>query len=72
MSFSMSFFATVKDSFASNYVSPFAIALGTKSFLIVILNSLWNIGPATQLIGSKLIGKIKQGNKRGRSLPKKV
>jgi len=53
-------FWTIRNSFADNYISPFAIALGTQSYLVALLNSVWNLGPASQLIGSKLIGKTKR------------
>ena len=53
-------FWSVRRSFGDNYIAPFAIALGTKSSLITILNSLWNLGPISQLIGSKFVGKTKR------------
>jgi len=53
-------FCTIRNAFADNYLSAFAIALGTQSFLVAILNSIWNLGPATQLLGAKFVGKIKR------------
>jgi len=45
---------SAKASFGDNYVTPFAISLGTSNPLVVILNSLWNLGSAFQLLGAKL------------------
>lgn len=53
-------FWTIRKSFGDNYIAPFAIAMGTKSSLITILNSLWNLGPISQLAGAKFVGKTKR------------
>jgi MFS family permease len=53
-------FWTIRKSFGDNYLAPFAIAIGTRNSLITILNSLWNLGPISQLIGAKYVGKTER------------
>ncbi len=53
-------FWTFRTSFGDYYIAPFTIAMGAKSSLIIILNSIWNLGPISQLVGSRFIGKTKR------------
>ncbi len=53
-------FASAKSSLGDNFIAPFTIAIGTASPLVAIINSLWNINPASQLFGSKLVEKFKR------------
>lgn len=51
-------FATIKDSIANNYVSPFAIAINSPDYMIGLLSSIPGLlGPISEWRSSKLIGK---------------
>ncbi len=50
-------FWSIRASLADQYISPFAILSNMSNPLVVILNSIWNLGPITQLLGSKKVGK---------------
>ncbi len=53
-------FWSVRASFGDYYISPFVIAMGIGNSLVTIINSIWSLGPVSQLFGSKLIGKYKR------------
>jgi len=51
-------FASVKNSFGSYYISPFAVAINASSSLVALLTSISGLlGPLSQVFGSKLITK---------------
>ena len=51
-------FATIKESVASNYISPFAIVLNSPNYLIAMLSSIPGLlGPISELFSSRLIEK---------------
>lgn len=51
-------FASVKTSFGSYYLSPFAVAINVSSSLVALLTSISGLlGPISQIFGSKLITK---------------
>jgi len=50
-------FATAKDSFGHQYVSPFAIAINSSSSMVAMITSINGlIDPLSQMFGSRLIG----------------
>ena len=50
------FFATVKDSIANNYITPFAIAINSSDSLIAMLSSIPGLlGPVSEFYSSRLI-----------------
>lgn len=52
-------FNSAKDSVGVEYVSPFAIAINSSNSLVALLSSIPGIlGPLSQIIGSKKIGKV--------------
>lgn len=53
-------FWSARSSFGDQYIAPFTIAMGASNSLVTILNSVWNLGPISQLLGSKLVGKHKR------------
>lgn len=60
-------FWSFRSSLGDHFVAPFAIFTNMSNSIITIINSLWSIGPAAQLIGSK---KIKNGTQRKQILKK--
>ncbi|MEA3413961.1 MAG: MFS transporter [Nanoarchaeota archaeon] len=50
-------FWSVKSSLGDHYLAPFSIAMNASNSIVAILNSLWNLGPISQLFGSRLVGK---------------
>ena len=51
-------FASAKNSFGTNYISPFAIAINASSSMIAMLSSISGLlGPLSQLFSSRLIEK---------------
>lgn len=62
-------FASAKEAFGTNYVSPFAIAINMSNSLVAMLSSVAGIfGPISQMFGSRLIEK----HSRKKVLRKKV
>ncbi len=52
------FFATIKDSVANNYITPFAIAINSTDSLIAMLSSIPGLlGPVSEFYSSRLIEK---------------
>ena len=50
------FFATIKDSVANNYITPFAIAINSSDSLIAMLSSIPGLlGPVSEFYSSRLI-----------------
>jgi len=50
-------FYSARSSFGDQYISPFAIMIGSSNSLVAIINSIFNIGLISQLFGGKLVGK---------------
>ena len=50
-------FWSIRSSLGDHYIAPFAIFTGMTNSLVAILNSAWNVGPISQLFGSKQVGK---------------
>lgn len=51
-------FATIKDSIANNYISPFAIAINSPDYMIGLLSSIPGLlGPVSEWRSSRFIGK---------------
>lgn len=51
-------FATIKDSFGGNYISPFAIAINASNSIVAMLSSIPGLlGPMSQIFGSRLMQK---------------
>lgn len=51
-------FASIKDSFGTHFLSPFAIAINSSNALVAIMSSITGLlGPLSQIFSSKLIEK---------------
>lgn len=50
-------FWSIRSSLGDHYVAPFAIFTGMADSLVAILNSIWNLGPISQLFGGKIVGR---------------
>jgi MFS family permease len=51
-------FRTFRQAFGDHYISPFAIAIGTSSPIVALINTLWTLSSATQIFGIKIIKKF--------------
>ncbi|OYT36450.1 hypothetical protein B6U91_01225 [Candidatus Pacearchaeota archaeon ex4484_71] len=51
-------FWTFRSAFGDSYLAPFAIAVGSSSPLVAIMNTLWNVSSITQVWGTKLLDKF--------------
>jgi len=51
-------FWTFRQAFGDHYISPFAIAIGSSSPMVALINTVWNVSSATQILGANLINKF--------------
>jgi len=51
-------FWTFRQAFGDHYIAPFAIAIGSSSPMVALINAMWNMSFVTQIFGVKILNQF--------------